>query len=148
MCKHVAAVLYGIGARLDEAPELLFTLRKVNAQDLVARASADLPLAKQAPAAGRVLEDAALAEVFGIEMAQAAAAPEPVATPAKRAPVKPPKAEQPAARRAPHRRAKPAPARRPTAKRGPPKTAARGGKPVSRAVAKPAGKRVLSKRKR
>src|SRR5215510_5072434 len=27
MCKHVAAVLYGIGARLDEKPELLFTLR-------------------------------------------------------------------------------------------------------------------------
>jgi uncharacterized Zn finger protein len=29
MCKHVAAVLYGAGARLDEKPELLFTLRGV-----------------------------------------------------------------------------------------------------------------------
>ena len=29
MCKHVAAVLYGIGARLDYQPELLFTLRRV-----------------------------------------------------------------------------------------------------------------------
>src|SRR3989304_7898921 len=29
MCKHVAAVLYGVGARLDEKPELLFTLRGV-----------------------------------------------------------------------------------------------------------------------
>ena len=37
MCKHVAAVLYGIGARLDGAPELLFCLRAVNENDLVAR---------------------------------------------------------------------------------------------------------------
>ena len=36
MCKHVAAVLYGIGARLDEKPELLFRLRAVNENDLVA----------------------------------------------------------------------------------------------------------------
>ena len=36
MCKHVAAVLYGIGARLDHQPELLFTLRKVDQQDLIA----------------------------------------------------------------------------------------------------------------
>src|SRR5689334_17989918 len=28
MCKHIAAVLYGIGARLDKEPELLFTLRE------------------------------------------------------------------------------------------------------------------------
>ena len=38
MCKHVAAVLYGIGARLDHQPELLFTLRKVDQQDLIATA--------------------------------------------------------------------------------------------------------------
>ena len=38
MCKHVAAVLYGIGARLDHEPELLFTLRKVDQQDLIANA--------------------------------------------------------------------------------------------------------------
>jgi uncharacterized Zn finger protein len=38
MCKHVAAVLYGIGARLDERPELLFLLRSVDQQDLIAKA--------------------------------------------------------------------------------------------------------------
>ena len=38
MCKHVAAVLYGIGARLDEQPELLFKLRKVDEKDLIAKA--------------------------------------------------------------------------------------------------------------
>ncbi len=71
MCKHVAAVLYGVGARLDQQPELLFTLRKVDAKDLVARAGAGLPLAKKAPAAGKILDQSKLAEVFGIEMADA-----------------------------------------------------------------------------
>lgn len=69
MCKHVAAVLYGVGARLDQQPELLFTLRKVDARDLVARAGAGLTLAKKAPAAGKILDKSKLAEVFGIEMA-------------------------------------------------------------------------------
>ena len=77
MCKHVAAVLYGIGARLDHEPKLLFTLRRVNAKDLVAQAAGDLPLAKKGPAAGRVLKDSKLAEVFGIEMANAAAKARP-----------------------------------------------------------------------
>ena len=36
MCKHLAAVLYGIGARLDQAPDLLFTLRGVDYHDLMA----------------------------------------------------------------------------------------------------------------
>ena len=35
MCKHVAAVLYGVGARLDDQPELLFTLRDVDHLELV-----------------------------------------------------------------------------------------------------------------
>ena len=47
MCKHVAAVLYGVGARLDEQPELLFTLRCVDAQDLVKQAGAGLPKPKK-----------------------------------------------------------------------------------------------------
>lgn len=75
MCKHVAAVLYGVGARLDSKPELLFTLRKVDAKELLARASADLPLARRAPAAGRILDSSKLAEVFGIEMGDVAALP-------------------------------------------------------------------------
>ena len=36
MCKHVAAVLYGIGARLDQQPELLFRLHKVDEKELIA----------------------------------------------------------------------------------------------------------------
>ena len=69
MCKHVAAVFYGVGARLDQQPELLFALRKVDARDLVARAGAGLTLSKKAPAARKVLDESSLAEIFGIEMA-------------------------------------------------------------------------------
>lgn len=77
MCKHVAAVLYGVGARLDEQPELIFTLRRVDAKDLVTQAGAGLPKSKQAPTAGKVLEEALLADVFGIEMADVAPATKP-----------------------------------------------------------------------
>lgn len=68
MCKHIAAVLYGVGARLDQKPELLFGLRKVNATDLVKQAGAGLPTSKKGPSAGKVLDDSLLSDVFGIEM--------------------------------------------------------------------------------
>lgn len=72
MCKHVAAVLYGTGARLDAQPDLLFTLRKVDAKQLVVGAGAGLSVAKAKPAKGKTLEHAgndALAEMFGIDIA-------------------------------------------------------------------------------
>jgi len=68
MCKHVAAVLYGIGARLDEKPELLFRLRAVDETDLLARLDTALPLAKGAPDAGKVLADDDLSALFGLDM--------------------------------------------------------------------------------
>lgn len=75
MCKHVAAVLYGVGARLDAQPELLFTLRQVDAGELVTQA-AELPVqAKKAPRKARLLDDAELSDVFGIEMAAPDAVP-------------------------------------------------------------------------
>ena len=46
MCKHVAAALYGVGARLDEKPQLLFVLRGVDENDLLANAGQDLALAR------------------------------------------------------------------------------------------------------
>lgn len=85
MCKHVAAVLYGVGARLDQQPELLFKLRKVDAKDLVTQASTALPKARKSPVSKKVLDDSALADVFGIEMVTTI----PV-TPAKRKPRKSP----------------------------------------------------------
>ncbi len=77
MCKHVAAVLYGVGARLDERPALLFTLRKVDEKDLIAKAGKDLPLARKGPVAGKILNAKGLSEIFGIEMAEAGAPANP-----------------------------------------------------------------------
>ncbi|HYR43110.1 MAG TPA: SWIM zinc finger family protein [Terriglobia bacterium] len=68
MCKHVAAVLYGIGARLDEKPELLFTLRNVNQKDLIVRAGEGM--VKTRDRIEKVLEDDNLSEIFGIEITQ------------------------------------------------------------------------------
>ena len=69
MCKHVAAVLYGIGARLDHQPELLFTLRNVDQQDLIAKAGSDLSKTRKGPAGAKVLARDDLSEMFGIEIA-------------------------------------------------------------------------------
>ena len=70
MCKHVAAVLYGVGARLDQQPELMFMLRGVDAKELVTQAGAGLAKSRKGPGTGKVLDDALLGDVFGIEMAE------------------------------------------------------------------------------
>jgi uncharacterized Zn finger protein len=72
MCKHVAAVLYGVGARFDHQPELLFRLRDVDEKELIAKAGTALPAAKQAPPAAKVLAVGNLADVFGLDMALSA----------------------------------------------------------------------------
>ena len=70
MCKHVAAVLYGVGARLDEQPELLFLLRRVDQQDLVAKADTGLRPPTKEPMGAKILDSGDLSQIFGIEMAQ------------------------------------------------------------------------------
>ncbi len=67
LCKHLAAVLYGVGARLDHAPELLFTLRGVDGAELVAAAGKAGALASGKVGEGALGEEH-LAEIFGIEM--------------------------------------------------------------------------------
>ncbi|MBF0182346.1 MAG: H-NS histone family protein [Magnetococcales bacterium] len=82
MCKHIAAVLYGIGSRLDEHPELLFLLREVNHTDLLAHMDTAVPLAKQAPEAGKLLETDDISQLFGLDMAEGSVeleVPRPVA---------------------------------------------------------------------
>jgi uncharacterized Zn finger protein len=68
MCKHVAATLYGVGARLDVEPELFFRLRRVDQRDLLTAASSGATLAAQGGGARKRIAETALAEVFGIEM--------------------------------------------------------------------------------
>jgi uncharacterized Zn finger protein len=70
LCKHAAAVLYGVGARFDNEPELLFTLRKVDHLELLGEAGSPLTFAKTASKGKKVLADAELADVFGIEIAE------------------------------------------------------------------------------
>jgi len=80
MCKHVAATLYGIGARLDVEPELLFGLRKVDAKELIARAGEGGTPAQKLPDAGRILDSSKLADVFGIDFGGVDAKPSHIPT--------------------------------------------------------------------
>jgi uncharacterized Zn finger protein len=74
LCKHLAAVLYGVGARLDQAPDLLFTLRGVDGAELIADAGRAKGLAT-ANRAGAAIGDEHLGEIFGIEMEAKASRP-------------------------------------------------------------------------
>jgi uncharacterized Zn finger protein len=84
----VSAVQYGVGARLDEKPQLLFVLRGVDENELIAAAGQDLPLSRATPGAAKVLNDADVAALFGLEMADTPiqAAPMPPSANAGRCP--------------------------------------------------------------
>ena len=83
MGKHVAAVLYAVGARLDQHPELLFLLRSVNHEELITQAAAAADLSAKAAAPGLELAESELSGVFGIELdtPSPAALREPAPTP-------------------------------------------------------------------
>src|SRR5882672_2815903 len=83
MCKHVAAALYGVGARLDQKPQLLFVLRGVDENELIAGAGQDLTLTKAAPSAAKVLDDSNVAALFGLEMAEPAQSDAPTVAASK-----------------------------------------------------------------
>jgi uncharacterized Zn finger protein len=70
MCKHVAAVLYGVGARLDQKPQLLFVLRGVDESELLAGAGKGF-LSTNAPTGVHTLDQSDVAALFGIEIAKA-----------------------------------------------------------------------------
>jgi hypothetical protein len=88
-------VLYGVGARLDERPEVLFRLRAVNEKDLVADLDTALSISSQPLDIGKVLETDDISALFGLDMAGTGgaipghgarpAAPEPVAPAAPKA---------------------------------------------------------------
>lgn len=79
MCKHVAATLYGVGARLDGKPELFFTLRGADMEELITAASRSAAAAGAAPAADG-LDAGDLSAIFGVEI-ETAAAPVPARKP-------------------------------------------------------------------
>ncbi|MCF6353999.1 MAG: helix-turn-helix domain-containing protein [Candidatus Polarisedimenticolaceae bacterium] len=67
MCKHIAAVLYGVGARLDHQPELLFLLRNVDHEELIS-AELDIERATAGKGKQRRLAEADLSDLFGVDM--------------------------------------------------------------------------------
>jgi uncharacterized Zn finger protein len=83
MCKHIAAALYGVGARLDQKPQLLFVLRGVDENELIAGAGQDLTLTKAAPNAAKTLDDGDVAALFGLEMAEPSRSDPPTLTASK-----------------------------------------------------------------
>jgi uncharacterized Zn finger protein len=89
MCKHVAATLYGIGARLDAEPELLFGLRKVDAKELIAHVGETGVPVQKLPRAGRILDSSKLADVFGIDLGSADPNPSHKPVAKKRKPLAP-----------------------------------------------------------
>ncbi len=106
MCKHVAAVLYGVGASLDTNPALFFVLRNVHLEDLISKAVAQKTkklLEKAKTKSCRVIAGNDVSELFGIDMADVAppAAKKPaVKKPAVKKPVvKKPAAKKPAAKK-------------------------------------------------
>jgi uncharacterized Zn finger protein len=83
MCKHVAAVLYGVGARLDDQPELLFLLRGVDHEELIdARAEAAVQ-AVVSGGKGKRIAEKDLGAIFGVEIDAGA---RPSKTPARSTP--------------------------------------------------------------
>ena len=103
MCKHVAAVLYGVGARLDAKPELFFTLRGVDMQELLTAASASASTA--AASDDDALAGADLSEIFGVDLE---------AAPKKRSR---PSAKKPARKKPAKAAPKSRPGKKPAAKR-------------------------------
>lgn len=67
MCKHIAAVLYGIGAAIDNLPEWLFSLRHVDHLRLIASA-ANNEILNAPQLSSNAIKESDLSSVFGIEM--------------------------------------------------------------------------------
>ena len=71
MCKHVAATLYGIGARLDEDPALFFTLRQAAIDNLVSQAvqsKASSIIERTSTGKSKIIADDKLSDLFGLDM--------------------------------------------------------------------------------
>lgn len=77
MCKHIAATLYGIGARLDEDPAVFFTLRGVAVADLIkgpVSSKRSEPLQKTSQKSSRTIDNAHRSAARGGDREEAAGA--------------------------------------------------------------------------
>jgi uncharacterized Zn finger protein len=91
VCKHLAAVIYGVGTRLDAAPELLFSLRNVDHSQLITQAVAAENLEQSLAGDANSLAESDLSEMFGIDLVTSSTIPpaptkklkKPRASPAK-----------------------------------------------------------------
>lgn len=79
MCKHIAAVIYGIGTRLDDQPELLFLLRGVEHQELIdtEATTANITGGKSRRNRRRTIASDSLSDVFGVELDDTPETPSP-----------------------------------------------------------------------
>jgi len=71
MCKHIAAILYGVGSRLDEDPTLFFTLRDVNIDELISKAvnqKTDTLIKKSNKKSNRVIDEEDISAMFDIDL--------------------------------------------------------------------------------
>ena len=135
LCKHLSAVLYGVGARLDTQPELLFLLRGVDHLELIGGAVAATALPETGASA---IADDQLADVFGIEIDAGTGTP---ATPATD-PALPPAAKSAAKRSGPaDAPTKPVAKKKPAAKGKPAKSARPTKAPIKTPARPPARKK-------
>ena len=74
LCKHLAAVMYGIGNRLDNAPELLFVLRGVEQNELISEVVSNPAFGEsfssqpKSESSQNGLAEADLGALFGIDL--------------------------------------------------------------------------------
>jgi len=69
MCKHVAAVLYGIGSRLDSNPMLFFELRDIDSQELVKKSveqKLESMLKNASKKSKREIAEKDISDIFGL----------------------------------------------------------------------------------
>jgi len=64
-CKHLVAAMYGVGLRLDQDPAVFFTLRVVDASELLSMEAVEQLAAP--PEDGTALDDGSLASTFGVD---------------------------------------------------------------------------------
>lgn|GEM_PF-1338700 len=68
VCKHVAATLYAVGVRLDERPELFFTLRAINGEDFFRATAEEIKTEIEHITNENKINATELSDLFGIDL--------------------------------------------------------------------------------